>query len=1104
MGTPAFGGDYTTGAMLKAAQGQVEDVGARCYPHSPKLAQLVSRMLAQNPADRPATVHEVLVAIDKITFNVAPTGSPPSLTQTGTNRTSLASPSERRLAVVLVITPQRPWTRPSMLRFLAESDLATKLARGLADGDLDDVGCESLNQTLAPYGAAISRHSDGAFIVSFISEGTVTPFDLLARAALCGLLLKHAWPTWCFGIGTGFIQQEKELRLVELIEHTSQLVEPLHPGAIFLDPELRHILEPRFEVISGSDSRCRILFEKGLRDAPRTVLGREVPCLGRDREIRNLEGLYTECVEESTSQVMIITGAAGVGKSRVAHEFLARIQQRGEPFELLVGKGDPMRADVSLGLVGQALREAAGITGGEPEEVQRKRLVGHVVRYLPPKKAETTAAFLGEIASIPFPDRNLPQLQAARLDPRLMADQTKAAWVDWLEAVAGHHPILILFEDLHWGDRPSVTYVDAALRILRERPLFVVALGRPEVEIRFPSLWRDRHPQRSIIGPLGNRAVDAMIRAIAGDLGETQHKWVVERGQGNPYYLEELLYSLHNNPDLSQIPETVVGMVQLRFDAVGEGGKMVLRAGSVFGQNFLAAGVKALVGEMDVDDVHRWLEILVAKEILYSLRSGQNDEFKFRQALHYETAYALLSPEHRVIGHRLAGEFLENSAIKDAIVLAQHFERGQVPERAVHWLCIAADEALETDDLAAAQERVDWGVRLGATGDNLAALHIIESELRFWKADYVEAERLAWLGQKSTDPIFKLRATNALIEALGPQAQYPAIEALVQELEAHPGQGETRFPWLLCILNATAYLSAAGDFRRAHSTLALLNHEADELPPLLRGRAEMLRSNVAHIEGRLVESMQCLRRAAEHFEEMGNLREASVAQANLGCDLGNLGLLSEAEQILMTVVASAEKRELNYLIGGCLSNLCLLNAYQGRYSEAREYGHRAFVFTREKGDQCYQGLTLIYLSNTELLANEYSLSENYGRQATQMLAEVPSLLPFAQAMLARALLGQGRQAEASALAESAQTQLDNLGALNDGEGIVRLAYVECLLAAGRQDEAKGALENALHGLREKAKVIEEPSWRQAFATQIPEHYRLIELAKRLELDSSLI
>ena len=77
-----------------------------------------------------------------------------------------------------------------------------------------------------------------------------------------------------------------------------------------------------------------------------------------------------------------------------------------------------------------------------------------------------TVAFLGEIAGIPFPDENLPQLRAARLDARLMADQTQAAWVDWLEAETAHRPVLLLLEDLHWGDGPSVQYTDAALRVL--------------------------------------------------------------------------------------------------------------------------------------------------------------------------------------------------------------------------------------------------------------------------------------------------------------------------------------------------------------------------------------------------------------------------------------------------------------------------------------------------------------------------------------------------------------------------------------------------------------------------------------------------------------
>ena len=101
-------------------------------------------------------------------------------------------------------------------------------------------------------------------------------------------------------------------------------------------------------------------------------------------------------------------------------------------------------------------------------------------------------AFLGEIANVPFPDDDNDALRAARANPQLMGDGMRRAWEDWLAAECAAHPVLLVLEDLHWGDLPTVSFVDAALRNLRDEPLMVLALARPEVDEQFPDLWQAR------------------------------------------------------------------------------------------------------------------------------------------------------------------------------------------------------------------------------------------------------------------------------------------------------------------------------------------------------------------------------------------------------------------------------------------------------------------------------------------------------------------------------------------------------------------------------------------------------------------------------------
>ena len=306
-----------------------------------------------------------------------------------------------------------------------------------------------------------------------------------------------------------------------------------------------------------------------------------------------------------------------------------------------------------------------------------------MARFVPEKDAPRTAAFLGEMARLPFPDDELPALRAARKDARVMAEQTLLAWLAWLEAECEHHPVLLILEDLHWGDAPSVTFVDAALRVLAEKPFMVLALARPKVDRRFSNLWSARSPQRLNLTPLPWRASLRMIEHVVGKIPEASARWIVDRSQGNPFYLQELLRVVVRDgvgrvgqvDHELRLPDTVLGMVQARLDGFGPEAKLVLRAASVFGRGFRPAGVAALLDGERRKDIDRWLEILVDQEVLYARPGGDLREHEFRHALLRQAAYESLPEAERAAGHKLAGDYLEQAGERDGTVLADHFQR---------------------------------------------------------------------------------------------------------------------------------------------------------------------------------------------------------------------------------------------------------------------------------------------------------------------------------------------------------------------------------------------------------------------------------------------
>ena len=1026
------------------------------------LREILGRMLSVEPARRPANAMALSAELALLAQTLATAGP-----ETECVRRETLSHSEHRVAAVVMLS-------------------------GVCREDLDDQQAAALQEALA--GARAESTTDGMTVIAFASEAT--PIDQATQAARCALRLQAVLPDASLCVGT---KRAGSPFLGDVIDRAGHLLGTTPRGTIHIDALTAHLLETRFEIQRLADGAARLLFEKGLREAPRTLMGMEVPCFGREREVETLVGLWDEVCDAPAARAMLMTSAPGGGKSRVRHEFFDRIQRRGKPFELLVGRGDPMRDAAPFALLGPALLAAAGISGGEPEPVQRKRLTAHASRYVPAKDAPRIAAFLGEIAKLPFPDEDLLPLRAARKDPRLMADQTLLCWLEWLEAECDHHPVLLILEDLHWADTPSVNFVDAALRVMPEKPFMVLALGRPEVDRRFPGVWKERSPQRINLGPLLPRWSRQMIEHVVGKIPEDDARWIVDRAQGNPFYLEELLRVVADGGkvgDDSNLPDTVLGTVQARFDIFGADAKLVLRAASIFGQTFRPAGVKALVEEDRRHDVDRWLEILTKREILFSRPTADLREYSFRHALLRQAAYEMLPPSEKRLGHKLAGEFLEQAGERQGIVLADHFDRAEEKPRAIHWLGVAAQQALDADDLVETFARVERAVKLGAAGEELYSLRVIESQARFWHGEYVEAERAAREALGSSDARTKLGALSALFEGLGPQAKYDEIATLYRD-PARPAAPEMLNPWLRCVESATAYLAVSGDAEIRVRTLALLEECRERLEPFLIGRTESMRAHIAANQGKPAEQVASFRRAADHYDSIGHRRAACECLVNLAVGLLEVGQLEEAETRMRQVLATAQKLGINYVIGCALQALTNILAYRGSFVEARATGLQALIVTSAQNDRRFHGCAEAYLSVTEYLAGDYARAEQYASASAGTLADVPTTRPFALALLARSLLPQGRRAEALLNARDAYAELERMGLVDDGDATIRLALVECLIATGDRLAASDVLDKATRRILAAAETIDDPAIRQSFLTRIPEHRRILELAREL-------
>jgi predicted ATPase len=250
----------------------------------------------------------------------------------------------------------------------------------------------------------------------------------------------------------------------------------------------------------------------------------------------------------------------------------------------------------------------------------------------------------------------------------------RQSFLAFLREECATQPVVIVLEDLHWGDLSTIKLMYAALGALADQPLMVLALARNNVTELFPQLWADRCVQEIRLRRLSRRASTQLVRHALGDAAsEDTVKALVERSDRHAAYLEELIRAASaGNPD--HTPAAVLAMVQSRLEKLDPAARRVLRAASIFGTVFWRGAVEELIGG---GDTAAWLAVLVDQgviELKNDTRFADEVEYRFQHPLIREAAYETLTSDDRIAGHWLAAQWLERLG-EDPKVVAAHFER---------------------------------------------------------------------------------------------------------------------------------------------------------------------------------------------------------------------------------------------------------------------------------------------------------------------------------------------------------------------------------------------------------------------------------------------
>ena len=689
------------------------------------------------------------------------------------------------------------------------------------------------------------------------------------------------------------------------------------PGSILITTETLRLAEGYIRAtplgpvpIKGLDAPVEV-FElvgaSGIRRRLQATAARGLTrFVGRDTEFAAL----VQALEQAGAghgQVVAVVGEAGVGKSRLAYEFLHSHHTQGwrvlESASVSYGKATPYFPVLDL------LRRYAHLDERDDARTIRAKVTGQLLT-LDEALQDTIPPLLALLDALPDDSPFLA------LDPPQRRQRTLAALKRVLLRESQVQPVLVVFEDLHWLDTETQALLDSLVEGLPTARLLLLANYRPE----YQHGWGNKTYYAQLrLDPLPPASADAFLQALLGDdpgLEALKHL-LIARTTGNPFFLEESVrtlvetgvlvgapgaYRLVQALPTIQVPATVQAMLAARIDRLPPEEKHLLQTAAVIGTE-VPLPLLQTIAELPEATLHRGLAHLQAAEFLYETRLFPEQVYTFKHALTHEVAYGGLLQERRRVLHAHIVETLEvlagDRVAEQVERLAHHALRGEVWDKALVYLRQAGDKA--TARSAFREAVACWEQALTALP------HLAEQQDTLVQAIDLRLALdnvLLVLGEPGGRGMDYLRQAETLAEALGDQRRLGQICDAMSHHCWRRGDHDNAMAYAQRALTAASgdafqqaracghlgtYCFSLGDYRRA---IDVLRQSMTTLEGELRhARTGMMVASVrtrywlANCLGELGEFAEGRAYAAEavHIaEEAAHLSSAIFAQLRLG------------------------------------------------------------------------------------------------------------------------------------------------------------------------------------------------------------------------------
>ncbi len=1097
-------------------------------------------------------------------------------------------PMQTRLALLLTqqaAAPEAPGAAAQSLRLVsivfADMVGSTQLAARL---DAEDM-LELFSNALAGLATVVQAH--GGRVMRFTGDGLKAVFgadqaqeDDPERAVRCGLALlaaaaahrqhlrlqRHDAVDLDFqirvGIHTGPVAlgggiEGADTAIGSAVHIAARMEQAGPPGALRISHDTYRHVHAMFEVqaqaplqVKGvAEPMATYLVQRALPRMPfattRGVAGVPTRMVGRDAELLVLQHAFVQLFSTRSLAAVTVVGEAGVGKSRLLHEFQAWLAGRPERFQAFFGRATPQTQGQPFGLLRDVLAWRFQIADDDSVDAARGKLEqGLLPLFLHDDGADFAQAHAHLLAHlIGIDSRHSRHLQGILDDPLQIRSRAlhAAAQVFRRAGAADGSPVVLQLEDLHWADNDSLDFLHQLTTRHRDQPLLMLAFTRATLFERRPD-WRStegRHQsvdqpvdQRVDLAPLdpaGSRQLADQLLARLADAPPTLHELLTTGAEGNPFYMEELVKMLIDQgairtggaaPDVwqldparlqaTEVPATLTGVLQARLDGLPAAERLSLQQASVIGPVFWERALAAL-------DEHALLTLpaLVRRALAVprAASTGAPDDdgqhgYAFQHHILHQVTYAtVLKRSRRVLHGRLANWLAQQTghrADQQLGITAEHYAQAGDEKAAAEFHARAAAHARSRFAHETALHHVQSALALLAGAPDTADLLALR-----WRLLDTRERTLDVQGERAGQQAH-IGALEQLAEALHDDgrrahaayrrgilalrtADWPACEQAGRRAMALAGQAGDNGVRLLAMRLVALALAKRGDLDAAQPLVHSALLQARDAG--LRAVESLCLNALAVMASMRSDAIGVLNYATLDLavnRDTGNRRGEAISLSTVGCGWMDLGehtrAAHELEASLRLLRANGD-RVIEVATLSCLSTVALR---QGDAARALVLAQTAVETAAAVQAHDMQAIALSKLGNARYALGQLDAAARAYRQCHALALGLDEPVQHdALAGLARVALAQRQPGQALQLLEGLLVQGATAGALDGAEEprLIELTVHQVLLALG--DPRAGDWLLRAHGeLQATAAHIHDAALRQGFLEHIPAHHEI--------------